>query len=242
MPAWLTPWLSAGAFLGAIVTAVMTGIGWRKQRDLADRQAGHQRDLAERQAERSTLAARELENVKAELGSQLEGVKAELAARTRLETTAEEKRAEVAAAALVAIMRVVEAVRMTCREALVRLVRAAVEGEKDGPIGDYREELWARVRRAERRLQRSREQVHIHLATDVADLFARLLVLSSEIEMDQACYTPGIEDEPDNPKARFAEAFGANARSRLDSIEAEAKRMLRPIAQLVAGTPPKGLE
>jgi hypothetical protein len=243
MPAWLVPVLSAGAFLGAIVTAVMTAIGWRKQRELADRQAGHQRELAERQAERSTFASRELENVKAELTSQLEGVKVELATFSRLRTTAEEKRAQVAAEALVSVIRIIGLLRSVCAVYL-SFEAHDVDASAVDLITRDRQERWNAVREFEPKFVEAWTLAQVYLPESTNGLLERIWFLRREIDAAQTRWEWTVAEKMD---ARFVstneeQGFGDIPEAKLDAALAEAKTLLRPVAQLAAtATPSKGL-
>src|SRR5688572_22917054 len=79
MPDWLEPLLSAGAVAGVVVTALFSGLGWRAQRQLSTRQVAVARDL--------------------------EDIKTELEQLAHLRTSAQQRRAEVAAEALGATVR-----------------------------------------------------------------------------------------------------------------------------------------
>jgi hypothetical protein len=218
MPDWLVPLLSAGAAAGVVVTAVFSGLGWRWQRLLSARQAA---------------VARELEDIKIEF-EQL----------AHLRTSAERRRAEVAA----------EALGATVRFGVV-LKRA---GEAPGALGVpapsdragalyLREALarsWGEIAPLEQRFEQAWDQALVYLDDErVTDLMERLWRLKETRHKELLASLAGeaIEPSPDgerraapgNPNLLEGPEFERYIQfvEAIDDIVREAREVIRPLVR-----------
>ena len=254
MPGWLLPFLSAGAFLGAIVTAIMTAVGWGRQKDLANHQADLTKTVERHKAELSVIvgekleasrqdAARGIEHLRSQLGEDvqrrldadraeaargLEAVRAELALVGRLRTTREEKWSDVAAEVLLASLDLMDAVRTATNQIVL-------EGDPDREAGEDNKDWlarqhavrWAKVNKVYRRFMRQYARAEVYLPDECTEILSRARKLKRSIEVDQQmfCIFHGGDQF-------FRKGWGSRPEKEAEAMRAEVKAVLRPYAQL----------
>ena len=181
------------AGFGALVAVLPTLISQRYQRKL--------------EAERSA-AAHNLEIAKAALGNVARG---------------EERRAEVAAEALGATLRFLDALKWAASARLdPRGDAASIEGTLGEEIEEHKR-IFKQLERYERRFHLASEQTQIYLPEHVAEALERVVDLKLEIMVMQIAYNVTLASEEVRPKF-FDEmrraAFGDEPRGRWPPYEA----------------------
>jgi hypothetical protein len=204
MPAWLPPVLSAGAFMGAIVTAVMTWLGWGAQRELANVQI---------------TSARELERIKAEVGTM-----------SRLHSTSEEKRAQVAAEALVASLRFLDALRGLVNPFYGKHDPAPREDPDAGAA--FFNSRWDRFDHFDKEFRSAWTQAEVYLPENVAEALEKVWKLRGNVRGAQSvASTPRGAGPADQIAAYYLEGYGTDPERRIEDLRAEMKVLLRPLAR-----------
>lgn len=235
MPGWLLPILSAGAFLGAIVTAIMTWRSWDKQKVLASYQA----DLNGKIETSRQDAATRIEHLKAWLGEdmlrrldadraaaarELESLKAQLAFVGRVRGTLEEKRAAVASEALVAALRLLDA--------LDRAAGTQVYADADTPKDERREQdfdrRWAETEPYQKEFYRLWVLAEAHLPDEVDAVLESTFDVLREMRANQRTHVDIGGHDPQF----FRAGFGAVPKAAITEKRKHVKQVLRTYVEM----------
>jgi hypothetical protein len=170
--------------------------------------------------------------------ARLERLKAQLAELTRLSTTGVEKRAEVAAQALVAVLRMLDALegatslgsftpsgaedRSADRAARDRLMVLEVEA-RSASIEPYDEEF-----------RRAWHMAEVFLPEDVRELLRTINNLRGEILAGHRMHAMALTQSPQHAVEFYKQGYGMEPQRKLAEVRQKAKALLRPIAQLGA--------
>jgi hypothetical protein len=158
----------------------------------------------------------------------LEEMKVELTKLSHLRTSAEEKRASVAAEGLVATLSFLSAL-----ENLTSRVYFKIDGAplKSAPTSAVVEDRWRAFLPYEDDFQRAWHLVEVYLPDTTHNLFERTSNLRWTVKLGQEMFV--TSDDPEWKEGGRQKGFGRWPAEQIRELRDEARRHLRPLAQLM---------
>jgi hypothetical protein len=247
----LSPWATAlltGAFFAAILSGALTVVGWfvqrRIARGLAREQADRTATLAKEQADRTEALQKQLHESAAKQSAALEQLRSTLSLDSRLAATAAEKRALVAAEALVAALDHIEAAARAHSDAVwaIQMEVQNADLSTPGSRKDILNKLVAaleRLRSREDTLHQARIQAEAHLPTAVSERLEQL-VYRVRGRLDEIEWRAGSAEDSGGQVSldELKQVFETLAEWNSEKDRADIRTLLHPFAQLAPNAHP----
>jgi putative transposase len=218
---------AVGACFAAIIASVM-------QRNAAQKLDSQRATDAKALEQLKAGLVQKLDDQRADDAQAIEHLKAQLTVLTQLNTSGEQKRAEVAGEALGSLLRMLGVLEGATSHGA--FIGDDVGGDEKDRSAWVRRDVEARdasVRKYQQELRHAWDLAEVYLPDGVNDLFERVHQLKVSIRVAQGLHASHLGQS--HVYGFFRDGFGEEPQKKIADLRAEAKRILRPLAQLRPG-------